>query len=295
MIMMMSAIIVGPFGNYLVPILVGAQRMAFPRLEALSFWLVPCSGIILLSSIGLGGFPTGWTGYEPLADQAKIGMDCYCLAFALIAISLTIVGFNMIATIVTMRAPGLSWGAPADLRVVGVRNQLPDGPGGPGPDRHHDPGAPRPHRRDHLLPHQRGWDRIPLREPLLVLRAPRGLHPGAARLRHRAGDHQRLRPQAAVGLSAGGGRHARRVPAQLLRLAAPPFRQRHQRQSPPLLHADHGADLHSRPGSSSSMPSGPSGEGEYASVCPCSSPLPSSSTSSSAASRGCSSPMRRAM
>ncbi len=110
MIMMMSAIIIGPFGNYFVPILIGAQRMAFPRLEALSFWLVPCSGIVLLSSIGLGGFPTGWTGYEPLADQAKIGMDCYCLAFALIAISLTIVGFNMIATIVTMRAPGLSWG-----------------------------------------------------------------------------------------------------------------------------------------------------------------------------------------
>jgi cytochrome c oxidase subunit I len=110
MMMMMSAIIVGPFGNYLVPLMIGAQRMAFPRLESLSFWLVPPAGIILLSSIGLGGFPTGWTGYANLADQAKMGMDCYLISFALIGLALAIVGFNMVATVVTMRAPGLTWG-----------------------------------------------------------------------------------------------------------------------------------------------------------------------------------------
>ena len=77
MIMMTSAVILGPFGNYFVPIMIGARRMAFPRLEALTFWLVPPAGLILLSAIAFGGFPTGWTGYAPLADEARAGMDAY--------------------------------------------------------------------------------------------------------------------------------------------------------------------------------------------------------------------------
>jgi cytochrome c oxidase subunit 1 len=109
MLMMMSAAILGPFGNYFVPIMIGARRMAFPRLESLSFWLVPPAGLILLSAVAFGGFPTGWTGYAPLADEARGGMDAYLFSFALIGLSMTIVGTNMIATVLTMRAPGLSW------------------------------------------------------------------------------------------------------------------------------------------------------------------------------------------
>ena len=71
MIMMTSAFILGPFGNYFVPIMIGARRMAFPRLESLSFWLVSPAGLILLSAVALGGFPTGWTGYAPLANEAR--------------------------------------------------------------------------------------------------------------------------------------------------------------------------------------------------------------------------------
>src|SRR5438309_5497584 len=109
MIMMTSAFILGPFGNYFVPIMIGARRMAFPRIEALTFWLVPAAGLILMSAIAFGGIPTGWTGYSPLADQARAGMDAYVTAFLLIAISLTLVGLNLMATILTMRAPGMSW------------------------------------------------------------------------------------------------------------------------------------------------------------------------------------------
>jgi cytochrome c oxidase subunit 1 len=109
MLMMMSAAILGPFGNYFVPIMIGARRMAFPRLEALSFWLVPPAGLILLSAVAFGGFPTGWTGYAPLANEARGGMDAYLFSFALIGLSMTIVGANMIATVLTMRAPGLTW------------------------------------------------------------------------------------------------------------------------------------------------------------------------------------------
>jgi cytochrome c oxidase subunit 1 len=109
MLMMMSAAILGPFGNYFVPIMIGARRMAFPRLESLSFWLVPPAGLILLSAVAFGGIPTGWTGYAPLANEARGGMDAYLFAFGLIGLSMVIVGMNMIATVITMRAPGLSW------------------------------------------------------------------------------------------------------------------------------------------------------------------------------------------
>jgi cytochrome c oxidase subunit 1 len=110
MIMMTSAFILGPFGNYFVPLMIGARRLAFPRIEALTFWLVPLAGFVLLSAIAWNGFPTGWTGYAPLSDQARAGMDAYIFAFILIATSLALVGLNLLTTILTMRAPGLTWG-----------------------------------------------------------------------------------------------------------------------------------------------------------------------------------------
>src|SRR5215469_12773843 len=75
MMMMMTSVVVGPFGNYLVPLMIGSKRVAFPRLEALSFWITPMAYLILLSSFLDGGFPTGWTGYAPLSVQAGEGMD----------------------------------------------------------------------------------------------------------------------------------------------------------------------------------------------------------------------------
>jgi len=106
---MMTSGILGPFANYFVPIMIGARRMAFPRIEALTFWLLMAAGFILVSTIFFGGFPTGWTGYEPLNDQAVMGMDSYICFFALVGISMALLGLNMIATIVTLRAPGLTW------------------------------------------------------------------------------------------------------------------------------------------------------------------------------------------
>ncbi|MEO8897528.1 MAG: cbb3-type cytochrome c oxidase subunit I [Candidatus Dormibacter sp.] len=84
MIFIASAATIGPFGNYLLPIMTGSRGMAFPRLEALTFWLLTPAALILLSSIFLGGFPIGWIGYAPLADEAARGMDTYLVAFSLI-------------------------------------------------------------------------------------------------------------------------------------------------------------------------------------------------------------------
>ena len=65
------------------------QAGRVPRLEALGFWLTPAAYVILLSAVLLGGFPTGWTGYEPLATQAtQGGMDAYFFAFGLMGISM---------------------------------------------------------------------------------------------------------------------------------------------------------------------------------------------------------------
>src|SRR6266566_4671898 len=110
MIMMTSAFILGPFGNYFLPLMIGARRLAFPRVEALTFWLLMAGGVILSSTVFYGGFPTGWTGYAPLNDQANMGMDAYIMFFALVGISMTLLAFNMIATVLTMRAPGLTFG-----------------------------------------------------------------------------------------------------------------------------------------------------------------------------------------
>jgi cytochrome c oxidase subunit 1 len=109
MMMLMSSVVVGPLGNYLVPIMIGSKRVAFPRIEALSFWLTPAAFIILLSSLLLGGFPFGWTGYAPLSIQATLGADSYAVAFGLMGISMILAGFNLIVTIICYRAPGMRW------------------------------------------------------------------------------------------------------------------------------------------------------------------------------------------
>ena len=109
MMMMMSSIILGPLGNYLVPLMIGSKRMAFPRIEALSFWLTPAAYLVLLSGLMFGGFPFGWTGYAPLSVQATQGADAYAVAFGIMGISLILLGFNLIVTIICYRAPGMRW------------------------------------------------------------------------------------------------------------------------------------------------------------------------------------------
>ncbi len=109
MMMMMTSVIMGPFGNYLVPLMIGSKRVAFPRIEALSFWLTPAAYIILLSGLLFGGFPTGWTGYAPLSIQAGLGMDSYAVAFGLMGISAILAAFNIVVTVISYRAPGMRW------------------------------------------------------------------------------------------------------------------------------------------------------------------------------------------
>ncbi len=110
MMMLMTSVILGPFGNYLVPLMIGSKRVAFPRIEALSFWLTPAAFLILLSALPLGGFNFGWTGYAPLSIQDTVGADAYFFAFGLMGISIILAGFNILVTVICYRAPGMRWG-----------------------------------------------------------------------------------------------------------------------------------------------------------------------------------------
>jgi cytochrome c oxidase subunit I len=108
--MMASSAVVGPLGNYLVPLMIGSRRTAFPRVEAASFWVFAAGYFVTLTALPLGGFPTGWTGYAPLQTQGAGGMDSYLAGFALIGLGMILAGFNLAVTIIHYRAPGMTWG-----------------------------------------------------------------------------------------------------------------------------------------------------------------------------------------
>jgi cytochrome c oxidase subunit 1 len=120
-IMIVSTIImvVGPWGNFVMPIMIGARDMAFPRLNALSFWTLFPAVPIFLSIAVLRGIPTGWVAYAPLSDQAPPGMDAFAIAIILFVISAGIGAVNIIVTALTMRARGMTWNR-TPIFVVGV-------------------------------------------------------------------------------------------------------------------------------------------------------------------------------
>ncbi len=109
MIAAMFSIIVGPFGNFFVPILIGARDMAFPRLNALSFHLLAVGVVIFLLIPWIGDVQTGWTFYAPLSDQTGTGADPFAVGVILMLLSSSIGLVNMLTTIITMRAPGMTW------------------------------------------------------------------------------------------------------------------------------------------------------------------------------------------
>ena len=106
--------ILAGFGNYIVPLQIGALDMAFPRVNALSFWMLPLAGITLYSSYLLGGpADAGWTQYAPLSEGVgaqgnSIGIDLWIVALLLVGTSSILGAVNFITTIFNMRAPGMT-------------------------------------------------------------------------------------------------------------------------------------------------------------------------------------------
>jgi cytochrome c oxidase subunit 1 len=99
-------------GNYVIPLMIGAPDMAFPKLNALSFWLLPIAGFMMLSSfLAPGGpFAAGWTGYAPLSSTHQpIGAVFFNMGVQWAGASSIMTALNFLVTIITMRAPGMSF------------------------------------------------------------------------------------------------------------------------------------------------------------------------------------------
>jgi cytochrome c oxidase subunit I len=109
MIFLFVVPVMAGFGNYLVPLQIGARDMAFPRLNALSFWLLLFGGIVMYSGFVWGGVAdAGWTSYPPLSVQSPgHGQDLWIVGIHLLGISSLIGAINCICTIHNMRAPGM--------------------------------------------------------------------------------------------------------------------------------------------------------------------------------------------
>jgi cytochrome c oxidase subunit I len=113
MIFLFIVPVMAAFGNYFVPLMIGARDMAFPRLNALSFWLLAFGGIAFYASLFFEPPQAGWTSYAPLSDDAFMpggGIDAWIFLIHLTGLSSLVGAINFVATIHNMRAPGMSWG-----------------------------------------------------------------------------------------------------------------------------------------------------------------------------------------
>lgn len=109
-------VLVGGFGNYLIPLLIGAPDMAYPRLNALSYWTYLSASVLLFLGFFVGvGASVGWTGYPPLAGVVNDvavggrGVDLWIMGLHLVGISSMMGAINFIVTIVRMRAPNVTF------------------------------------------------------------------------------------------------------------------------------------------------------------------------------------------
>jgi cytochrome c oxidase subunit I len=98
------------FFNYMIPLMIGARDVAFPRLNAFSYWAFAVGGVFLYSSFFLGGAPNGsWVGYAPLSTNAVSNMTFYAVGLQILGISSLAAAINFIVTILNMRAPGMTF------------------------------------------------------------------------------------------------------------------------------------------------------------------------------------------
>jgi cytochrome c oxidase subunit 1 len=98
-------------GNFVIPLMIGAGDMAFPKLNALSFWLLPIAGLMLIAGMfAPGGGPSaGWTCYAPLCSHQPVGNVFFNMAVQWAGASSIMTALNFLVTIITMRAPGMTF------------------------------------------------------------------------------------------------------------------------------------------------------------------------------------------
>ena len=104
--------IMAGFANYVLPLMIGARDMAFPRLNAWSYWMLLFGGMVLYGSLFFAPPEAGWTSYPPLSSVAYLpnhGIDAWIIALHIVGLSSILGAINFIATLQNMRAPGMGW------------------------------------------------------------------------------------------------------------------------------------------------------------------------------------------
>jgi cytochrome c oxidase subunit 1 len=109
-------LLVGLFGNLLIPLQIGAEDMAFPRLNMASFWLAVPAGMLMLASFAVegGAAGAGWTSYAPLSTSGEwtgvyLGQQLWIVSLTILGFSSLIGAVNYITTVINLRAPGMTW------------------------------------------------------------------------------------------------------------------------------------------------------------------------------------------
>jgi cytochrome c oxidase subunit 1 len=244
-IYLLTALFLGGFGNYLIPLMCGSRDMVFPYMNMLSVWVYLLAVIILLASFFVPGGPTGagWTLYPPQAilpgtSGATWGIILMLVSLAVFIVAFTMGGLNYVTTVLQARCKGMTmmrmplsvWGIfmatilgllafPA-LLVSAIMMILDSLLGTSffhaGAGVHGQTDRPR-RRQSGALP-----------APVLVLRASRGVHRRAACVRHRVRSPERSCPQEHLRLSHDGVGHPGDRHSQLRGLGAPHVRKRHE-------------------------------------------------------------------
>ena len=237
------------FANYLVPLMIGARDVAFPRINAWSYWMFLFGGIALYASVFFTPPEAGWFSYVPLSSKEYSpsgGQDAWIYMVHLTGLSSMLGAVNFIATIHNMRAPGMGWGriplfvwtiliyaylivlALSSLAATVTMLLL---------DRNFGTTLLRP---------DPGRVGAAVAAPLLVLRPPRGLHPRAARVRGLLRGAAGVRPQADLRLQGDRGLDRRHRVPRHARVGAPHVRDADVDRRAGVLHAlelpDRGAD-----------------------------------------------------
>ena len=274
--------------------MIGSRRMAFPRIESFTFWLLMAGEVILITTIFFGGFQTGWTGYQPLGAQGTAGYDAYIGFFALVGLSMCLFGFNLIVTIITMRAPGMTWSrlpifvwgafATAWLMLLAAPMLIAALLMG---------AMDRTIQTAFYIPGQGGSAYL-FQNLFWVFGHPEVYILALPGMGIVLELHAGVRPQAAVGLPAGRRGDARHLVPELVRVAAPSVRVGYQRRSAAVLHALHRADLAAHRVHLPVRDGHAVARANTADACRCCSAWPGCSTSCGAGSPACSTPTSRA-
>ena len=235
--------------NYLLPLMIGARDVAFPRLNAWSYWMFLFGGIALYASFFWTPPEAGWFSYVPLSTKEYSpsgGQDAWIFMAHLTGLSSMLGAVNFIATIHNMRAPGMGWGrlplfvwtiliysylivlAISSLAAT-VTMLLTDR-----------------HFGTNFFDPSQGGSALLVAALVLVLRPPGGLHLRAARVRGLLRGPARVRAQADLRLQGDRGRHGGHRLPRPARVGAPHVRHAERHRRARLLHAlelrDRGAD-----------------------------------------------------